>query len=64
MEARQAIIDRFAGDNFTCAPVNIAFALIGWLYAEGFTRQMPGVWQHAPRQRLPEHDHHQSCGYG
>ena len=40
VEARQAIIDRFAGDNFTYAPVNIAFTLIGWLYAEGFTRQM------------------------
>ncbi|MGN1019312.1 MAG: ADP-ribosylglycohydrolase family protein [Aristaeellaceae bacterium] len=38
--ARQAIIDRFAGDNFTYAPVNIAFTLIGWLYEEGFTRQM------------------------
>ena len=40
VEARQAIIDRFAGDNFTYAPVNIAFTLVGWLYEEGFTRQM------------------------
>ena len=40
VEARQQIIDRFAGDNFTYAPVNIAFTLIGWLYEEGFTAQM------------------------
>lgn len=40
IEARQAIIDRFAGDNFTYAPVNIAFTLIGWLYEDGFTKQM------------------------
>ena len=40
VEARQAIIDRFAGDNFTYAPVNIAFTLVGWLYEEGFTKQM------------------------
>ncbi|MBQ9951250.1 MAG: ADP-ribosylglycohydrolase family protein [Clostridia bacterium] len=40
VEARQAIIDRFAGDNFTFAPVNIAFTLVGWLYEEGFTKQM------------------------
>ncbi len=40
VEARQQIIDRFAGDNFTYAPVNIAFTLVGWLYEEGFTRQM------------------------
>lgn len=39
-QARQAIIDGFAGDNFTYAPVNIAFTLIGWLYEEGFTQQM------------------------
>lgn len=38
--ARQAIIDNFAGDNFTYAPVNIAFTLVGWLYEEGFTKQM------------------------
>lgn len=37
---RQAIIDTYAGDNFTYAPVNIAFTLIGWLYEEGFTNQM------------------------
>lgn len=40
VDARQAIIDQFAGDNFTYAPVNIAFTLVGWLYEEGFTRQM------------------------
>lgn len=40
VEARQQIIDRFAGDNFTYAPVNIAFTLVGWLYEEGFTQQM------------------------
>lgn len=40
VEARQAILDRFAGDNFTYAPVNIAFTLVGWLYEEGFTKQM------------------------
>lgn len=40
VSARQAIIDNFAGDNFTYAPVNIAFTLVGWLYEEGFTRQM------------------------
>ena len=40
VDARQAIIDRYAGDNFTYAPVNIAFTLVGWLYEEGFTAQM------------------------
>ncbi len=40
VSARQAIIDNFAGDNFTYAPVNIAFTLVGWLYEEGFTKQM------------------------
>ena len=40
LTARQAIIDNFAGDNFTYAPVNIAFTLVGWLYEEGFTAQM------------------------
>ena len=40
VSARQAIIDHFAGDNFTYAPVNIAFTLVGWLYEEGFTKQM------------------------
>ena len=40
VDARQAIIDNFAGDNFTYAPVNIAFTLVGWLYEEGFTAQM------------------------
>lgn len=40
VEARQRIIDQFAGDNFTYAPVNIAFTLVGWLYEEGFTQQM------------------------
>ena len=40
ISSRQAIIDNFAGDNFTYAPVNIAFTLIGWLYEEGFTKQM------------------------
>lgn len=40
VSARQAIIDGFAGDNFTYAPVNIAFTLVGWLYAQGFTAQM------------------------
>lgn len=39
-QARQDIIDRFAGDNFTYAPVNIAFTLMGWLYEEGFTNQI------------------------
>ncbi|MBQ3222730.1 MAG: ADP-ribosylglycohydrolase family protein [Clostridia bacterium] len=40
VDARQAIIDNFAGDNFTYAPVNVAFTLVGWLYEEGFTKQM------------------------
>ncbi len=40
VDARQAIINQFAGDNFTYAPVNIAFTLVGWLYEEGFTQQM------------------------
>jgi len=40
VDNRQAILDNFAGDNFTYAPVNIAFTLIGWLYEEGFTAQM------------------------
>ena len=38
--ARQAILDAYAGDNFTYAPINIAFTLVGWLYEEGFTAQM------------------------
>ena len=37
---RQTILDHFGTDNFTYAPVNIAFTLIGWLYEEGFTAQM------------------------
>ena len=40
VECRQTLIDRYAGDNFTYAPLNIAFTLIGWLYEEGFTAQM------------------------
>ena len=40
VSARQAIIDAFGRDNFTYAPVNIAFTLVGWLYKEGFTEQM------------------------
>lgn len=39
-QARQSIIDNFAGENFTYAPVNIAFTLVGLLYEEGFTQQM------------------------
>lgn len=39
-EARKEILDRYAGENFTYAPVNVAFTLVGWLYAEGFTQQM------------------------
>ena len=39
-EARQVIIDRFAGENFTYAPVNIAFTLVGLLWEKGFTQQM------------------------
>ncbi len=39
-DARQSILDRFAGENFTYAPVNIAFTLVGLLYEEGFTQQM------------------------
>lgn len=39
-EARQTIIDRFAGENFTYAPVNIAFTLVGLLWEKGFTQQM------------------------
>ena len=38
--ARQSILDKYAGDNFTYAPVNIAFTLMGWLYEQGFTAQM------------------------
>jgi len=38
--ARQVIIDRFAGENFTYAPVNIAFTLVGLLWEKGFTQQM------------------------
>ena len=40
VDARQAILDAYAGDNFTFAPINIAFTLVGWLYEEGFTKQM------------------------
>lgn len=40
IDARQSIIDQFAGDNFTYAPLNIAFTLVGWLYEKGFTQQM------------------------
>ena len=40
VDARQAILDAYAGDNFTFAPINIAFTLVGWLYEEGFTAQM------------------------
>ncbi len=40
VEARQAILDSYGGENFTYAPINIAFTLIGWLYEEGFTKQM------------------------
>lgn len=39
-QARQSIIDNFAGENFTYAPVNIAFTLVGLLYEKGFTQQM------------------------
>jgi len=39
-EARQVIIDRYAGENFTYAPVNIAFTLVGLLWEKGFTQQM------------------------
>ena len=40
VDNRQAILDAYAGDNFTYAPINIAFTLMGWLYEEGFTAQM------------------------
>ena len=40
VDNRQAILDAYAGDNFTYAPINIAFTLMGWLYEEGFTKQM------------------------
>lgn len=39
-EARQRLIDNFGGENFTYAPINIAFTLIGLLYGEGFTERL------------------------
>ena len=39
-DARQSILDNFAGENFTYAPVNIAFTLVGLLYEKGFTAQL------------------------
>lgn len=39
-EARAVLIDRYAGENFTYAPVNIAFTLMGLLYGSGFTERL------------------------
>lgn len=39
-DARQLILDRYAGDNFTYAPINIAFTLVGLLYGKGFTERL------------------------
>lgn len=39
-DARQLILERYAGDNFTYAPINIAFTLVGLLYGQGFTQRL------------------------
>lgn len=38
--ARQVLIDHYGGENFTYAPINIAFTLMGLLYGEGFTERL------------------------
>lgn len=38
--ARERILERFGGENFTYAPINVAFTLVGLLYERGFTAQM------------------------
>lgn len=35
-QAREAILKEYGHDNFTDAPQNIAFTLLGWLYGEDF----------------------------
>ena len=36
IEARQLILEHHGNDNFTDAPQNIAFTILGWLYGENF----------------------------
>jgi len=36
VEARELILDAHGNDNFTDAPQNIAFTILGWLYGEDF----------------------------
>lgn len=37
---RELLIQMFGGENFTDAPLNIAFTLMGLLYGRGFTEQL------------------------
>ena len=39
-ENRELLIKEFGGENFTDAPLNIAFTLMGLLYGKGFTEQL------------------------
>lgn len=39
-QARAHILEAFGGENFTYAPINVAFTLVGLLYERGFTAQM------------------------
>lgn len=39
-ENRQALIHAFGGENFTYAPINIAFTLMGLIYGTGFTERL------------------------
>lgn len=39
-ENRELLIEAFGGENFTDAPLNIAFTLMGLLYGEGFTERL------------------------
>lgn len=39
-ETRSRLIDAHGSENFTLAPLNIAFTLIGLLYGEGFTERL------------------------
>ena len=39
-ENRELLIKEFGGENFTDAPLNIAFTLMGLLYGKGFTERL------------------------
>lgn len=36
LEARALVLELHGSDNFTDAPQNIAFTILGWLYGENF----------------------------